>query len=77
MTLLLDDVNHNIVFAHMKPILTINLKVIQDNYRYIQSICGAEISAAVKADSYGLGADKIVPALYDAGCRKFFVATIE
>jgi len=61
----------------MKPILTINLRAIQDNYRSIQSICTAEIAAAVKADSYGLGAEKIAPALYDVGCRKFFVATIE
>jgi alanine racemase len=61
----------------MKPILTINLKAIQDNYRYIQSICNAEIAASVKADSYGLGADKIVPALCDAGCKRFFVATME
>lgn len=61
----------------MKPILTINLKAIQDNYHYIQSICKAEVAASVKADAYGLGAQKIVPALYDAGCRKFFVATIE
>ena len=61
----------------MKPILKINLTAIQDNYLYIQSICNTEIAAAVKADSYGLGAEKIVPALYDIGCRKFFVATID
>ena len=61
----------------MKPILSISLKAIQNNYRHLQSICAAEIAAAVKADAYGLGASKIVPALYDAGCRKFFVATID
>ena len=61
----------------MKPILTINLQAIQDNYRYMQSICQAEITASVKSDSYGLGAEHIVPALYEVGCRKFFVATIE
>jgi len=61
----------------MKPILTINLKSIQDNYHYIQSICKAEVAASVKADAYGLGAHQIVPALYDSGCRKFFVATID
>lgn len=30
--------------------------------------------AAVKADSYGLGAAAVVPTLYEAGCRDWFVA---
>ena len=29
----------------------------------------------VKADAYGLGAARVIPALYEAGCRNFFVAT--
>jgi len=28
----------------------------------------------VKADAYGLGASRVAPAFYDAGCRDFFVA---
>ena len=31
----------------------------------------------VKADCYGLGADRIVPALTQAGCKSFFVATLD
>ena len=31
----------------------------------------------VKADGYGLGASKVAQALLDAGCRRFFVATID
>jgi alanine racemase len=31
----------------------------------------------VKADAYGLGADRIVPALAAAGCRRFFVAHLD
>ena len=61
----------------MQPILTINLQAIQNNYHYIKTICNAEIAASVKADSYGLGADKIAQSLYQVGCRKFFVATID
>lgn len=61
----------------MQPLLQINLKSIQDNYRYMQSICKAEIGASVKADCYGLGSIHIAPSLYNAGCRKFFVATID
>ena len=31
----------------------------------------------VKADGYGLGARQVTKALFDAGCRRFFVATID
>ena len=31
----------------------------------------------VKADGYGLGARQVAKALFDAGCRRFFVATID
>ncbi|MCS5603492.1 MAG: alanine racemase, partial [Paracoccus sp.] len=34
---------------------------------------GARPSAVVKADAYGLGAGRVVPALHAAGCRDFFV----
>lgn len=61
----------------MRPLLQINLKAIQDNYLYMQSICNAEVAASVKADCYGLGATNIAPSLYVVGCRKFFVATID
>ncbi len=35
------------------------------------------VGAVVKADAYGLGAQSIVPALYHAGCRHFFVASLD
>lgn len=56
--------------------LRIDLDAIADNYQIIQNQLsnGAEASAVVKANSYGLGAEKIVPVLYDQGCRVFFVA---
>src|SRR5262249_42903074 len=38
-----------------------------------RAVCGA----AVKADGYGLGAIHVGPALYHAGCRDFFVATLD
>ncbi len=33
-------------------------------------------AAVVKADAYGLGAERVGAALYKAGCRDFFTATI-
>lgn len=55
--------------------LTIDLVAIQNNYKRIQELAqGAECGASIKADAYGLGADRVAPALSAAGCRKFFVA---
>lgn len=56
----------------------VNLKAIQDNYRawsaYVEpAIC----SAVLKANAYGLGAGPVGQALFDAGCRHFFVAYLD
>jgi alanine racemase len=59
-------------------ILTIDLAAITANFRQLQAIAGvATCGAAVKADGYGLGAAQIAPALQQAGCRDFFVATLD
>ncbi|MEI4850458.1 alanine racemase, partial [Klebsiella pneumoniae] len=56
-------------------VATIDVSAIVANYKTLaQHVAPAECSAVVKANAYGLGADKIVPALYRAGCRIFFVA---
>lgn len=55
--------------------LTIDLSAIQENYRLLRERAGrAECAAVVKADAYGLGADRVSKALWDAGARTFFVA---
>ena len=57
--------------------LTIDLPALQSNYRLIaERVAPAKASANIKADAYGLGIDLVVPALVDAGCSHFFVATI-
>ena len=38
------------------------------------SSVAARAGAAVKADCYGLGVDRCLPVLHEAGCRDFFVA---
>jgi alanine racemase len=58
----------------MRAKLTVDLGIIKDNYHYLQTITKAKVSAAIKSDSYGLGANNIAPALFNAGCRDFFVA---
>ena len=55
--------------------LTIDLAALADNYRLLGAkVAPAKASAVVKADAYGLGAARVVPVLYAAGCRDFFVA---
>ena len=57
--------------------LTIDLGAITRNYETLdkRSAPSCETACVVKADAYGLGADKCAPALYEAGARSFFVAT--
>ena len=56
-------------------ILTIDLAAIQDNWRLLRARAGkAECAVAVKANAYGLGLAPVSRALWDAGCRTFFVA---
>ncbi len=55
--------------------LEINLGAIVANWQTLGANCfGAQASAVVKANAYGLGAEPVVKALYAAGCRTFFVA---
>jgi alanine racemase len=56
-------------------VLSIDLGAIKKNWRYLTSHAGtAECGAAVKGNAYGLGVEPVSRALFDAGCRSFFVA---
>ncbi|WP_420405709.1 alanine racemase [Nisaea sp.] len=58
--------------------LVIDLGAVRRNYLSLQQRLGkTECAAAVKADAYGTGADRVAPTLFEAGCRTFFVATAE
>ncbi|OED01669.1 MULTISPECIES: alanine racemase [unclassified Rhizobium] len=55
--------------------LTIDLAALCRNYDKLSTIVApARAAAVVKADSYGLGANQVSKALYERGCRHFFVA---
>lgn len=62
-----------------KGVLTIQLDRIAGNWRRLSAEVGAQCrtAAVVKADAYGLGADRVAPVLEAAGCGLFFVATLE
>jgi alanine racemase len=56
-------------------ILHIDLDALASNWRILRDHAGgAETAAVVKANAYGTGIEKAVPALSKGGCRTFFVA---
>jgi|TARA_Y100000814_G_scaffold233099_1_gene176911 alanine racemase len=58
--------------------LLIDLKSIEANWSILKELNAPSSTAAVvKSDAYGLGVNKIIPTLISAGCKTFFVATIE
>src|SRR6185312_5473252 len=61
--------------AHPTARLDIDLNALAANYRALQARQPrAEIAPVVKADAYGLGADRVAPFLMRQGARTFFVA---
>jgi alanine racemase len=63
---------------HAGGILEIDLAGIVANWRFLSQLVGpADCAAVVKADAYGLGAGAVATALAAAGCRRFFVATLD
>jgi alanine racemase len=59
-------------------VLQINISRIVQNYLQVKSSVGsASVSAVMKADCYGLGAEEIAPELHKVGCTEFYVATID
>jgi alanine racemase len=59
--------------------LTIDLDAVIANWRALDALSGdgTETGAVVKANGYGLGADRVGRALLRAGARTFFVAVAE
>jgi|SRR5580658_727776 alanine racemase len=60
-------------------VLTIDLGAVVANWHRLRQRVGpgCTVAAVVKADAYGLGLRPVAQALADAGCRWFFVATLD
>ena len=57
--------------AHAGAILTVDLDALRSNYRLLRKQAGpAACGAAVKADAYGLGAERVGPALAAEGLKR-------
>jgi alanine racemase len=64
--------------ASAGALLTVDLDAIRANYRLLrEKLGGTACAAVVKADAYGLGADRVAPALAADGCTNFFTAHLD
>jgi len=58
--------------------LQVDLGAIVANWRALAALHpSGPVAGVIKADAYGLGAPQVAGALYDAGCRHFFVAYLQ
>lgn len=58
-------------------VVTVDLDRLRANWCALSKLVAPAVCAAVvKADAYGLGAGRCIPALAGAGCETFFVATL-
>lgn len=56
--------------------VTVDLEQLAHNWRALARFVGpSACGAVVKANAYGLGANRVIPALARAGCETFFIAT--
>jgi alanine racemase len=59
-------------------VLTVDLDAIVANWRKLEKTAvPAECAAVIKANAYGCGVDPVARALAAAGCKTFFVATLD
>jgi alanine racemase len=72
------DANRAAALAASTGILTVDLDAVVANWRKLEKTgVPAECAGVVKADAYGCGIDPVTRALAAAGCKTFFVATLD
>jgi alanine racemase len=77
-SLLSPEANQAAALAHATGILTVDLDAIVANWRKLEKTAvPAECAAVVKSNAYGCGAEQVARALAAAGCKTFFVATVD
>src|SRR6478752_8109339 len=64
--------------ADANGVLTVDLDAVVANWRKLEKTAvPAECAGVVKANAYGCGAEQVARALASAGCKTFFVATLD
>src|SRR6202012_5974561 len=77
-TVLSPEANQAAALAHATGVLTVDLDAIVANWRKLEKTAvPAECAGVIKADAYGCGAEPVARALAGAGCKTFFVATLD
>src|SRR5215471_15322472 len=77
-TVLSPDANQAAALAPFNGVLTVDLDAIVANWKKLEKTAiPAECAAVVKANAYGCGAEQVARALAAAGCKTFFVATLD
>jgi alanine racemase len=72
------DTNLAAALASATGVLTVDLDAIIANWRKLEKTAvPAECGGVIKADAYGCGVEPVARALATAGCKTFFVATLE
>src|SRR5664279_3792198 len=72
------EANQAAALAPATGVLTVDLDAIVANWRKLEKTAvPAECAGVIKADAYGCGVDPVARALADAGCKIFFVATLD
>jgi alanine racemase len=77
-TLLSPEADQAAELATANGILTVDLDAVIANWRKLEKTAvPAECAGVIKADAYGCGAGPVARALAGAGCKTFFVATLD
>src|SRR5882724_4874103 len=72
------EANKAAAVAAATGVLSVDLDAICANWRKLEKTAvPAECAAVIKADAYGCGLDPVARALAGAGCKTFFVATLD
>ncbi|HEY7846163.1 MAG TPA: alanine racemase, partial [Bradyrhizobium sp.] len=76
--LLSPEASQAAALASYNGVLTVDLDAIIANWRKLEKTAvPAECAGVVKADAYGCGIEPVSKALAAAGCKTFFVATLD
>jgi alanine racemase len=77
-TFLSPDADLAAALSSATGVLTVDLDAIVANWRKLEKTAvPAECGGVIKADGYGCGVEPVARALATAGCKTFFVATLE
>jgi alanine racemase len=77
-SILSPEANKAAALAAASGVLTVDLDALVGNWRKLEKTAvPAECSAVIKANAYGCGTVPVAQALGKAGCKTFFVATLD